>query len=278
MPKLSIIILTYNSAATIERCLRSICVQTFRDYEILVQDGGSRDGTVELVEGFLQENPDIRLKLEQEPDKGVYDAMNKGMRRASGEWLYFLGSDDELYDGQAFSTVMTAVNTTGCDVIYGNAMVVGECGWARSDELYDGPFDLPKLLNRNICHQAILYRTELAQKVGEYNTAYVVCADWDFNMRCWARRPFRYVNVTISKFYAGGQSSNSRPDEQFGKDFLPNLFRYFNLSLFDPLINAPDFTRFSEVVGMQKSKGPLYSIIGIVVRKLMKLRTTLSFG
>ena len=77
MPKLSIIIPTFNSAGTMQQCLRSIASQTFTDYEVVIQDGGSSDQTVELIHEFQRNNPGISIELEQEPDKGIYDAMNK---------------------------------------------------------------------------------------------------------------------------------------------------------------------------------------------------------
>jgi glycosyltransferase involved in cell wall biosynthesis len=273
MPKLSIIIPAFNASKTIARCLKSIRSQTLTDFEVLIQDGGSTDDTIEKVDRFRSQNSGIQIFVESKKDGGIYDAMNLGAARARGGWLFFLGSDDELNDEHVFEKVMSSEHTNSHNVLYGNVQIIGECIWANDGSIYDGPFDLAKLLNRNICHQAIFYRTEFARKVGAYNTAYAICADWDFNMRCWAQSPFKYVNVTVSKFYAGGQSSHSGQDERFGKDFLPNLFRYFNFSLFDPLINAPDFSRFPEVVKMQKSKGHLYSLTGKVVRIFMKLRT-----
>ena len=109
MPKLSTsIILTFNSAGTIERSLESIAVQTFMDYEVIVQDGSPNDDTARTIERFQQTHSGFAIRMYRELDQGAYDAMNKGMVRARGEWLYFLGGDDELFDSRVLVTVLSA--------------------------------------------------------------------------------------------------------------------------------------------------------------------------
>ena len=227
MPKLSIIIPTLNSAGTIQSCLRSIGNQTFKDYEIVIQDGGSSDCTVELIQELQRETPGIKVDIKQEPDNGIYDAMNKGVRRATGEWLYFLGSDDELYDQYVLGKMLGSHQADGSDVLYGNVQWIGGVGSIADGAIYDGPFDLSKLLTKNICHQAILYKAAFVGEIGSYNTQYVVRADWDFNLRCWAKGRFKYVDVVVAKFYMGGFSNQGRPDLQFQSDMATNLVRYF---------------------------------------------------
>jgi glycosyltransferase involved in cell wall biosynthesis len=238
MQKLSIIIPTFNSAGTIERCLQSIALQTFTDYEIIVQDGSPNDETARTIEEFQQTHNSNTIRLCHEPDRGVYDAMNKAMAKAQGEWLYFLGSDDELYSRDTLENVLSSSEGIDSDVLYGNVLMVGSTPWAPDGALYDGPFDLGKFLKSNICHQAIFYRRALAREVGSYNSNYVVCADWDFNMRCWARRQFAYLNLVVAKFHAGGISGKDRLDPNFGADFTKNAIRYFNLSPNDPLLGV----------------------------------------
>lgn len=254
MSKLSIIIPTFNSADTIQRCLRSIGIQTFADYEIVVQDGGSSDRTVELIQEFWQENPGIRVELERKPDKGIYDAMNKGSRRANGKWLYFLGCDDELHNQDVLNRMLCSSDADDYDVLYGNVHVIGNASWASDGAIYNGPFDLRELLSKNICHQAIFYKTAFFRKVGSYNQKYVICADWDFNMRCWAEGRFHYLDVIVAKVSAGGVSGQGRSDPHFEAEKMKNVIRYFNLSSRDPLITssscdkrANDARRFSRI-------------------------------
>ncbi len=249
MPKLSIIIPTFNSSSSMERCLQSIRIQTFRDYEVILQDGASSDDTIRIASGFQDANPGMHVQIFSEKDQGPYDAMNKGCRRASGEWLYFLGSDDELHDESVLSTVMGSPGLATCDVIYGNVQAIGD-SCAKDGSIYDGMFDLSKLLTKNICHQAIFYRAEFLRRIGEYNTRYAVWADWDFNLRCWANTEFRYVDMVVANFYAGGLSGRGA-DECFSREAVSNVLRYFGPSDYHPLLNtasldASDLTSIAE--------------------------------
>ena len=260
MPTLSIIVPTFNASATIERCLQSVRIQTFRSYEIILQDGASSDDTVAKAKSFRNASPGMDIKIFSEKDSGPYDAMNKGCLRSSGEWLYFLGSDDELRDGNVLSTVMNSPGIATCEVVYGNVQVIGDAGWANHGTVYDGIFDLSKLLNRNICHQAIFYRSAFARRIGDYNTRYVVCADWDFNMRCWAKIEFKYLDMIVANFYAGGLSGVDR-DECFSLEVASNVLKYFGLSVYDPLVNTPAFTGFAGILKMRHSNGSFRRIV-----------------
>lgn len=278
MPLLSIIIPTFDSAQSIGQSLESIAAQTFTDYEVVVQDGSPNDDTASAIKHFLEGQPQFPLRIYRERDRGIYDAMNKAMLRASGEWLYFLGSDDQFYNDQVLATVMTRQNTADCNVIYGNAEIVADSIWAKSGTIYDGPFDLPTLLRKNICHQAIFYKTDLVRQVGEYNTDYVVCGDWDFNMRCWARTRFKYIDITVAHFLAGGLSSTNPADAHFHRDFAANVLNYFHLSPLSFLVNAPGFNGLPGVIAIQKSRGEMYSLFGRAIRRFLRARMRLSPG
>jgi hypothetical protein len=146
------------------------------------------------------------------------------MRRARGEWIYFLGSDDELRDGGVLEAMIQACDAPDHDVVYGNVRVVGDANWAKNGDIYDGPFSLEKLLRKNICHQAIFYRARLLRNIGEFKVNYGICADWDMNLRSWAKTKFKYVDVVVANFRAGGISSIG--DEQSVKDVMSNVVRY----------------------------------------------------
>lgn len=241
MPKLSIIIPTFNSEGTIQRCLDSIQVQTFTDYEVVFQDGGSSDRTVQLIQAFERSNPEVAVKFKQARDKGPYDAMNLAIPRASGEWLYFLGSDDELLDRDVLGKMLCSREASESDVLYGSVLVLGMGGWVPDGTIYNGPFDLNKLLTMNICHQAIFYRAAFAREVGGYNIKYVLLADWDFNLRCWAKGTFSHVDVVVAKYHLGGISNKSLHDRKFENKMTANVIRYFGLSPADPLVTSPTF-------------------------------------
>jgi len=198
-PLISIITVVYNGAATLEATIRSVRDQTWKNIEYIIVDGGSKDGTLALVEKYK----DSISRWISEPDKGVYDAMNKGIRMATGEWLYFLGSDDRLHDPGVLTRLFDAPFEGACDLLYGNVKSPAYKG------LYDGEFTLEKLLSKNISHQAAFYRKELFQRLGDYDLRYRLHADWDFNLRCFLDKDVRtrYANVVCAEFGAEGMSS-----------------------------------------------------------------------
>ena len=151
--KLSIIIPTYNSASVLPKALESIVGQTFTDWEVLVMDGVSTDDTLKVAKSYN----DSRIRIYSEPDKGIYDAMNKGIKKAHGEWLYFLGSDDWLMNENALSDVFVQGALEGYDVVYGEV----EAPHLASD--HSGEWTL-QTLDRNRCHQAIFYRRSVVRR------------------------------------------------------------------------------------------------------------------
>ncbi|WP_051957620.1 glycosyltransferase family 2 protein [Altibacter lentus] len=251
----SIIIPTYNSEETLGLSLASIAGQRFRDVEVLIMDGASTDGTVAVAAAFKDSLP--KLTVYSEEDEGIYDAMNKGIAKAEGAWLYFMGSDDRLHSPEILQKLYETLSQTTAHVVYGNVEIAGNTGWAKDGTLYDGPFDLPKLLNRNICHQAMLYRSAfIKDEIGLFNTRYTVVSDWDLNLRCRARSPFQYADLTIAYFAAGGVSTDGN-DEAFAKDRIDNILRYFNIGVFNKLVNTPLFECYHDIKKKQRAEAPL---------------------
>jgi len=231
-PLFSILIPTYNSAETIHKCLDSIICQGFRDFEILVIDGASKDKTIEIVSGY----DDERIKYSSQKDNGIYDAMNKGIKWAKGEWIYFLGSDDELYNPEVLQQVATFISGTKADVVYGNVLVDGNAGWAADGDIYDGSFDIKKLLLKNICHQSIFYRKQFVEEHNiSFDQNYRVCADWDFNVKCWAQGRFEFIPQVIARFNAGGASTKEVIDDEFGNEIVEKFIAYSNIRSYKKL-------------------------------------------
>lgn len=163
-------------------------------------DGFSSDDTLNIARSFK----DDRIRIYSEKDKGVYDAMNKGIKLAKGDWLLFLGSDDTLYSSKVLGEVAREANNY--DVIYGNVYS------SRFGGLYDGEFSESKIIAKNICHQAIFYKKTVFDKVGYYNTRYKSQADWDHNLRWFLSEGIKhkFVNITVANFADGGLSSRNQ--------------------------------------------------------------------
>ena len=195
MPQLSIIIPTFNSGAVLSRAFDSIICQTFTDWEVLVMDGVSTDNTLEIANSYN----DNRIRIYSEPDKGIYDAMNKGIKNAKGEWLYFLGSDDYLLGSDVLKRMLEG--TDNLDMVYGDVEAThlplkhyGEWG--------------PETLYYNRCHQAIFYHRSVFDRIGLYPQKYPICADHYINLRIFLNRCMRtqYRPVVVAHHSDGGAS------------------------------------------------------------------------
>lgn len=212
--KLSIVIPTYNSSKVIKRALDSIVNQTMQDFEVLVMDGASTDNTGEIVASYNDE----RIKFYSEPDKGIYDAMNKGIAKAHGEWLYFIGSDDWLLDNNVLQSVFS-LDIDKYDVVYGDV---------ESDlsEKNRGEWTL-YTLEYNRCHQAIFYRKTIFDKIGNYTLKYKIGADHDLNLKWFLNQEIKnvFINQKIAHFSSGG-FSKEQGDDGFFEDFYSNILRY----------------------------------------------------
>lgn len=198
-PKISTIIVVFNDAETIGDSIESVLTQDYNNKELIVIDGGSTDGTLQILEGIKNQN----FFWISEPDKGIYDAMNKGIKKASGEWIYFLGADDSFHNKSVLRNIFKDSDFSKIDFLYGNVKR------SDSNRLYDREFDFEKLLKKNISHQAIFYSREIFEKIGNYDLRFKTHADWDLNLRCFQKGiPVKYIDVIVADFKAGGASSD----------------------------------------------------------------------
>jgi glycosyltransferase involved in cell wall biosynthesis len=211
-PLITIITPTYNAGKFISKCIESVQRQTFKNFEHLIMDGESVDDTVKQVLQFKQRYDTIRLEIEK--DKGVYDAMNKGILVAKANWLYFLGADDYLYDNNVLKNISEQLLKTDSQIVYGDVF------FQNLQRLYDKDFDIEKILTHNICHQAVFYHADVFKMFGHYDLAYKSESDYDLNLRCWlsGRVNHLYVPLTIA-YYADGGISSTQKDEQLIKDY-----------------------------------------------------------
>lgn len=211
-PFISVIIPTFNSETTFSKCLESLLVQTFKNFEILHIDGNSTDATLSISEQY-------KIKFENyisisEKDKGVYDAMNKGVGLAKGQWLYFLGSDDTIVNKNVFAEIVDELKADNqLEVLYGNV------NSHFHNRIYDGEFTFSRLIRVNICHQAIFIKKSVFLKIGMFNLKYVIAADWDHNIKWFFNKniKYKYTPITVANFADGGLST-SEYDHNFLND------------------------------------------------------------
>lgn len=199
-PLFSIILPTFNAAATVRKAVESALSQSFEDFELLIQDGGSTDGTLDGLPS------DERIKAVAEQDTGVYDAMNRALARASGEWVYILGADDRVYDPDVLKDV--SARTADVDVLYGDVVS------PRWEGRYNGESDALKIGDCNICHQALFVRRSLYARLGGFDPRYPVLADWHLNMRWFfdSSVQHQWVDRVIAHYGDRGLSSTQSGD------------------------------------------------------------------
>jgi len=196
---ISIITVVRNGVSTIERTVLSVINQDYSDFEYIVIDGVSTDGTLAILDKYSN---NIN-KIISEPDNGIYDAMNKGISLAEGDWIYFLGSDDIFYDKSTLANIFSKSNYDNYDVIYGNVL------FSQSKKIFDGKFDYDKHALKSICHQAIIYRRTLFQKYGHFNSDYLTASDYVFNIKVFCSDISRwlYIDRIVAVYNEEGVSS-----------------------------------------------------------------------
>lgn len=196
--KLSVITVCYNAETTIERTLRSVIAQTYADKEFVVIDGGSTDGTLDILKQY-EDKIDVLIS---EPDKGIYDAMNKGVAKASGDYVIFINADDYFYDDNVLSEVSKC---PPADFIFGD-QYDEEDGERRLAENLDA-LDVYHMFRGYFAHQSILAKRELFEKYGTFDLSYKICADWDWILRCLVNgASTARMNSPIAVFTVGGAS------------------------------------------------------------------------
>ena len=181
-PKFSIITVTYNAGKVLEDTIQSVVFQTYRNVEYIIVDGGSTDNTLDVVHKYQERIS----KVISEPDKGLYDAMNKGIRMATGDYLCFLNAGDELHENETLQKIVYTLKGKELpDVIYGETAIVDEEGHflhmrrlSTPEHLHWKSFKEGML----VCHQAFLTRRELAL-ANPYDLRYRFSADFDWCIR-----------------------------------------------------------------------------------------------
>lgn len=209
--KVSIITISYNDLKGLKNTYQSIVQQTFRDYEWIVIDGGSTDGTKD----FLQQHDAEIAYWCSEPDKGVYNAQNKGTEHAKGEYSIYMNSGDSFYAADVLEKVFE--KDIDADIIYGNWMLVFEDGKTRLGVAPEEA-DLAYFFDDNMCHQSMLIRTE-AVKNRPYDESFRIYADWEEWLALLIQgKRFEKTDMTICNFMVGGISTGDNASEKLKQE------------------------------------------------------------
>lgn len=208
MAKISIITVVYNRERTIQRCIRSLYGQTFQDFEHIVVDGASKDDTLRLIEEC---ETTARRIIVSEPDKGIYDALNKALALCSGEYIGVLHSDDVFADRFVLENVARALNNKNCDLLYGDLLFFREAEENVVREWKSGGYVDSKLqFGWMPPHPTVFVKRAAAVDELHFDTSFNIAADYDFLLRFLTRKKRRafYLPINVTKMEVGGVSTN----------------------------------------------------------------------
>jgi glycosyltransferase involved in cell wall biosynthesis len=210
----SIITVTYNAARWIERTIQSVLAQTCSDIEYIIVDGGSTDGTVDIITNNFQLSS-INFQFISEPDKGIYDAMNKGLKLAAGDYVWFINAGDRIHSPNTLREIANqfSILNSQPSILYGET----EISDAQGNSLGMRRLKAPERLTWKsfkmgmlVCHQSFIVKREIAEN---YDLQYRYSADFEWCIRC-LKKADRIFNThqTLSYFLEAGYSADNRKD------------------------------------------------------------------
>ncbi|UKT63322.1 glycosyltransferase family 2 protein [Pedobacter mucosus] len=234
MPKLSVITIVYNNVRDIERTIKSVVNQSYKKIEYIIIDGKSTDGTFEVVQQYKNHI----TKIISEPDRGIYDAMNKGLKLATGDYILFMNSGDEIYDEHTVEEVFET--SPGADIYYGETEMYSDDWKSLGRRRHEAPeeFDWTSFkYGMNISHQAIYVRKNI---ISPFNLNYKYSSDIDWIIKA-AKKASNIVNTHryVAKYLIGGMSKKKHLaslKERFTiftkyYGLLPNIFNHFVIAV-----------------------------------------------
>ncbi len=237
-PFVSIITVTYNAEVFLEKTILSILKQTFSDFEYVIIDGLSKDSTVDIIKKYEQQiqNQKFTISSEQfrwisEPDKGLYDAMNKGIAMAKGKFIWFINAGDKIHSTDTLMNIYSLYkNNSTSDILYGQSLMIDQNDKALGERHKIAPENLSKkcLLNGLVvCHQSILVKKEM---VPFYNLDYKIASDYDWVIHVVSQsKQNLYINGYLSDFMVAGTSTVNRKKAWKERYFI--MKKHFGLCL-----------------------------------------------
>ena len=224
--KVSIITIVYNNAPCIESCIQSVLSQTYPNIEHVIIDGGSTDGTQAIIENYRSQ---VGYFI-SEKDKGLYNALNKGIKAATGDVIGILHSDDLFYETNTISKIVDAFKTSAADLVYANGMYVERNNIRHVKRVYKSKPFQKRYLNFGWIplHTAIYVKKEIFQDCGLYDESYAIASDYDISIR-WFQNPAiqkYFLNDWVVKMRLGGKSTTLKLQKKKSLEDLKIIKKY----------------------------------------------------
>ncbi len=219
MPLITVITVVFNDEKYLEETLLSVINQTYESIEYIIIDGGSTDGTVELIKKYESQ---IHYWV-SEPDKGIYDAMNKGIERAKGDWINFMNSGDMFFDKSVVEQLIRNLDGT---FTYGHTLQFDENGFVRealgSNALH--------IKNAPYCHQSLFTKAHYL-KCNQFDSSYQIASDYNQYVNAlYNKEKFNFINMYISRSRIGGISQQDRHHNAMIREYFCILKRFNPIS------------------------------------------------
>lgn len=197
----------YNAQENIKSTIDSVAAQEFSDYEYLIIDGLSTDDTVNIAKSFKHrfKEKEINFTIYSEKDKGIFDAMNKGIDKAMGEWIIFMNAGDSFYSDEILSQTSTYLSDLTEDIVYGSTVVSDGIHYQLKKG--SSPSDLPKSVP--FYHQSVFVKRKLLIAY-KFDISYKIAGDYELFVRLWKdKRKFKRIPIIVSLFDLSGVSSKN---------------------------------------------------------------------
>ncbi|MCP9199584.1 glycosyltransferase [Gramella sp. GC03-9] len=260
--KISIITVVYNNVDTISECIRSVLNQSYKNIELVIIDGGSSDGTQKEIEKF-QDKLGYYIS---EKDKGIFDAYNKGIRKASGDVIGILNSDDLLFGNETIARIVAAFSNSNAHLVYGHGMYIGK----RNSKLIKRIYSCRKFRKGFLkygwipLHPTIYVKKEVYQKHGWYSLDYSIASDYDMSLRWFEDEHLKkeFLNEWIVKMRMGGKSTTLNLQKRKSTEDLDIIQKHRLLGVFTlfckigrkvPQYVQPRFMNFDSILKLPVS-------------------------
>ena len=268
--RLSIITINWNNAAGLEKTMQSVASQTFKEFEYIVVDGASTDGSVEIIKKYKSQF--AHLKWVSEPDKGIYNAMNKGIKMASGDYIQILNSADCLASDDVTERMLTALETErDPSIFYGNMIKCYPDGRRINDKCFAGQeITMLGMYSGTLNHDPTYIRRDLFEKYGYYDENLKICSDWKWFLQAIIlgdEKP-QYTNIDVTLFDMTGISENAENKEKIRNE------RQTVLKELLPLSCLRDYEKYSSDIYFMRRirRHPwAYKTVRFIERCLFKL-------
>ena len=245
-PKISIITVNYNNLEGLKKTVESVKNQTYQEFEYIVIDGNSKDGSAE----YIQNNNTLFDYWLSEPDSGVYQAMNKGIEKATGDYLLFLNSGDHFYNAKVLEKNHQEIKHS--DIIYFDLQVIE--GDKKFIKTYPDRLSFSYFVEDTLPHPATFIKKEAFAKTNLYKEDFKIVSDWKFFIDAICKYNLSYERIAkpLATFYIGGLSSNPKnqivkfneKESVLNKDYLPYIKDFDDVIGYRKTLNSLRSSRF----------------------------------